>query len=119
MQRTSRRMLLGVLLVSAISLALTPASASTAQAGLSIKKSRYVMDGGGQVWLKVQLLNGGSQPIRILGLAPAKAGPWTTVGQSAAPGEAIRTSMKVKENAAVLWVDSSQGILRFELTPKR
>lgn len=114
MHGTLRKNLLGLLLLAALVSMLAPVAASTHQP-LSLRKSKYVMDGSGQVWLSVVLANDGTQPVTVLGLAPAKAGPWTTVGQTAVPGTTVKSAMKVKEGTTALWVDSSQGILRFEL----
>jgi hypothetical protein len=114
MHGTLRKKLLGLLVLVALVSMLAPVAASTHQP-LSLRKSKYVMDGSGQVWLTVVLANDGSNSVSVLGLAPAKAGPWTTVDQIAAPGATVRSAMKVKEGATALWVDSSQGILRFDL----
>ena len=114
MHGSLRKKLLGLLALAALVSMLAPVAASTNQP-LSLRKSKYVMDGSGQVWLSVVLANEGKQPVSILGLAPAKAGPWTNVDQIAAPGSTVRSAMKVKEGTTALWVDSSQGILRFEL----
>jgi hypothetical protein len=120
MNQTLRRKFLALVVLSAMTLVMVPASASDTQAGLELRKSKYVMDDSGQVWLSVQLVNDGKKPLGILGLAPAKAGPWTTVSQNAAPGAVVRSAMKVKDGGVtVLWVDSTAGILRFELPHTR
>ena len=109
-----------LILLSTIASLVAPVSASDVHAGLTLRKAKYVMDDSGQVWLSVQLVNDGKKPLAILGLAPAKAGPWTSVGQNAAPGATVRSAMKVKEGGVtVLWVDSTAGILRFELPHTR
>lgn len=111
-----RRKFIALVLLSAVTMLVAPVSASDAHAGLTLRKAKYVMDDSGQVWLSVQLVNEGRKPMAILGLAPAKAGPWTSVGQNATPGATVRSAMKVKDGGVtVLWVDSTAGILRFEL----
>ena len=115
-----RRKFMVLVLLSAVATLVAPVSASDAHAGLMLRKAKCVMDGSGQVWLSVQLVNDGKKSLAILGLAPAKAGPWTTVGQNAAPGAVVRSAMKVKDGGVtVLWVDSTAGILRFELPPTK
>lgn len=118
MHGTLRRKFLGLIVFAALASILAPVAASTNEP-LTLRKTRYVMDNSGQVWLSVLLVNNGTQPVSVLGLAPAKAGPWTTVGQTAAPGATVRSAMKVKENTTALWVDSSRGILRFDLPHAR
>lgn len=116
MQGMSRRKLLLMIGILAVGSLIAPVAASNTQAGLTLRHTRFVMDDTGQVWLSAQFLNDTSKPIGIRAVAPAKAGPWTSVGQTAAPGATVRGAMKVSDSGpSVLWVDSSQGLLRFEL----
>jgi hypothetical protein len=120
MKQILRRATLALIVVLAVALWIVPASASTTQGGLELRKSKYVMDDRGQVWLSVQLVNNTSNALSIIGLAPGKAGPWTSVGQTATPGAMVRSAMKVKEDGVTaLWVDTTQGILRFDLPHPR
>lgn len=116
MNAFSRRKVLAMIGVAAVASLIAPAAASNSQAGLTLRHIRYVMDDAGQVWLSAQFLNDGTKPIGINAVAPGKAGPWTNVGQTAAPGATVRGKMKVSDGGpAVLWVDSTLGLLRFEL----
>ena len=86
------------------------------QAGLDLRKAKYFMDDKAQVWVSVRLVNVGNNPLTVNGVAPAKAGPWTNVGQNVQPGAMVRAALKVPaDGAKTLWVDSSAGILRFDL----
>jgi hypothetical protein len=121
MQRTIRNPLVRMLVLALIALAMTPTPASAAsQAGIDLRKTKYIMDDKGQVWLSVHLHNDSPRPVAVLGLAPDKAGPWTTVGQNLPPGVTLRSAMRIPEGGVtVVWVDTSVGILRFELPQKR
>lgn len=104
-----------------IGLVLAPIPASAApQAGIDLRKTKYYVDDKAQVWLSVHLHNESARPVAILGLAPGKAGPWTTVGQNIPPGATLRAAMKIPDGGvSVVWVDSNVGILRFELPQRR
>lgn len=116
MHGMSRRRLLLITGAWALAALIAPASASNGQAGLSLRRTRFVMDDHGQVWLSAVFLNEGTSPISVRGIAPSKSGPWTQVGQTAAPGASVRGALKVKDGGPpVLWVDSSQGLLHFPL----
>jgi hypothetical protein len=95
---------------------IVPAAASNSQAGLMLRRTRFVMDDTGQVWLSAQFLNDSNKPIGIHAVAPAKTGPWTSVGQTITPGATVRGTMKISDGGpSFLWVDSTLGLLRFEL----
>lgn len=116
MHGLSRRKLLVMIGMTAVASLIAPAAASNTQAGLTLRRTRYVMDETGQVWLWAQFLNDSNKPIAIRGLAPSKAGPWSNVGQTAAPGTTLKGSMKVSDGGpSSLWVDSSVGLLRFDV----
>lgn len=116
MRGISRRKLLVMIGMTAVASLLAPAAASNTQAGLTLRRARYVMDDTGQVWLWAQFLDDSNKPISIRGIAPSKAGPWTNVSQSAAPGATMKGTMKVSDGGpAFLWVDSSVGLLRFDV----
>ncbi|HEY2586878.1 MAG TPA: hypothetical protein VGI81_14125 [Tepidisphaeraceae bacterium] len=121
MQRTISIPLVRMVVLALAALVLAPGAASAGpQAGIDLRKTKYYMDDKGQVWLSVHLHNEGTRPVAVIGLAPDKAGPWTTVGQNVPPGATLRSAMKVPDNGvSVVWVDSSAGILRFELPQRR
>jgi hypothetical protein len=96
-----------------------PCSAADVQAQLHLRKTKYTIDENGQVWLRLIFINDGSAPIGVTAFAPARQGPWTAVNQKVEPGALVRGAIKASEGGpTVVWVDSSQGLLRFEL-PKR
>ena len=112
----SRRKLLVMIGVTAVLSLLVPAEASSSQAGLTLRHTRFVMDDTGQVWLSAHFLNDTNKPIRIHAVAPSKAGPWTSVGRTVAPGATVRGAMKISDGGpSFLWVDTTLGLLRFEL----
>lgn len=121
MFRMLRTPLIASILLALVAWTLAPRAASAApRAGLDVRKTKYFMDDKGQVWLSVHLVNGGDKPVTIVRLAPSESGPWTNVGQSVAPGETVRGAIKVQDGGiAAVWVDSSQGVLRFDLPQKR
>lgn len=121
MQRTIGNPLVRMLVLALIAVVATPTPASAVpQAGVNLRRTKYFMDDKGQVWLSVHLHNEGPRPVAVMGLAPDKAGPWTSVGQNLPPGQTLRGAMKVPEGGVtVVWVDSSAGILRFELPQRR
>lgn len=116
MNGITRRKLLATIGMTAVASLIAPAAASSTQAGLTLRRTRYAMDDKGQVWLLAHFLNESNKPIGIIAVAPAKSGPWTSVGQTAAPGGTVRGTMKVSDGGpAFLWVDSTLGLLRFAL----
>ena len=113
--------LLGLTLAAGIPSALisSPAVAEQRQDSLHLHKAKYHMDDAGQVWLQVQFDNKGTKPIRVVGVSPTRVGPWSPVGQTVDPDGRVKGELKVqKDPPTVVWVNCSEGLLRFEL-PKR
>lgn len=116
----TKRLLLVLLIVAAVMASFAPRLAAGEQkAALRIQKLRYTLDGNGQAWLSVRFVNEGNASIHVNAFAPAQEGPWSAVKEDVGPGSTVRGQVKaVDGNVAVIWVDSSQGLLRFEV-PKR
>jgi hypothetical protein len=121
MQRMMSISLVRTIVFALVALVIAPvATLAAPQAGIDLRKTKYFMDDKGQVWLSVHLHNEGSQPVAVIGLAPDRSGPWTSVGQNLPPGATLRGAMKMPaKGVSVVWVDSSAGLLRFELPQRR
>lgn len=90
------------------------------QGSLHLHKFKYVMDPNGVVWLSVQFSHDGNKPITVIGVAPNRAGPWTEVKQTVAPGALVRGSIKiVKDQPSTVFVDCSEGIEVFALPSRK
>ena len=94
----------------------TASAAAQQRSALELRKHKYRLDDGGHLWLAVQLQNVGTRPVQVKGIAVSRFGPWTTLGKNVTPGEVCRGSVKISgDRAATLWVDGSEGLLRFDL----
>ena len=121
MRKPLRFGFLGLTLAAGVPAALisSPAIAQQQQGSLHLRKAKFHMDDAGQVWLQVQFDNKGTKPIRVVGVSPNRAGPWSPVGQTVEPDGRVKGELKVqKDPPTVVWVNCSEGLLRFEL-PKR
>jgi hypothetical protein len=113
--------LLAISLLAVASSALWPAYAQAEQtASLHLKKIRYYLDENGRPWLAAHFSNDGNATVAVKAMSPARSGPWTTIDQKVESGSMLRGAIPVKGGDALteLWVDSSQGLLHFDL-PKR
>lgn len=91
-------------------------AAADIQPQLHLRKANYTLDGSGNVYLRLLFINDGTVPIGVTAFAPAREGPWTEINQKVDPGALVRGAIKVGNDApTAIWVDSSQGLLRFDL----
>lgn len=116
MLRETRTSFLRLLLAAAATLLLAaPAVAGGSPSGLELRKIRHVLDDRGRVNLRLKLVDVGIGSITILGIAPSRLGPWTDVGQTLAPGATMTAVMPASAHSQALWVDSSRGLIEFDL----
>lgn len=120
MFRSLRIGTLGLLLAVGTSMALAPLGARAAQPqrqqNLQLHKWKFRVDDSGRIFLSVQFANMGGKAVQITGIAPARKGPWTLVGQKLPPEGSIRWSLPIeKDPPETIWVDCSDGLLHFDL----
>ena len=87
------------------------------QPSLQLHRCHYRVDENGQTWLWVSLANSGSKPVTIAGISPAQNGPWTLVKRKVDSGGIFRGALKIPagQPPAALWVDSTEGLEKFDL----
>jgi hypothetical protein len=122
MLKPMRVMILGLLIALAAPSVLVPtqAAAQSGQIGLHLRKTKYFIDDKGPVWVSAQFVNDDNRSINIAGVAPTRVGPWTAIDKKLEPGATVRGAVKVlNDGVIVVWVSSSQGLLRFELPSRR
>lgn len=118
MHKPMRVGVLGLALIVGMPTALAPtqASAQQQQSSLQLHRFKYHIDENGQVWLTVQFANKGHKAIRVVGVSPNRVGPYTPVGQIVEPDALVKGSIRlIKDGPSVVWVNCSEGLIRFAL----
>ena len=121
MAHSIRFFLVAIALATGFSIAASErASAAQQQSALHFHKAKYFMDQNGQPWLSVQFVNEGNTAIKVDAIAPDRNGPWTKINENVAPSAKVRGAVKiVKDTPASVWVDSSVGMLEFDIAPRK
>jgi len=120
MSRRMRKGIIGLIAMAAALSAMAPVVAAAEQhSPLRLQKFHYTLDGGGQPYLALRFINESTKPVDAVSIAPDPKGPWTTLNQTIAPGDTLRTQFKSPEGGvATVWINSKQGLLKYDL-PKR
>lgn len=114
----------GAALVVVLGVVMTAVTPTVAQPGnqshLELRRYKFHLDGDGRIWLTVQLANSGHRTIRVEGIAPRAAGPWTILHKTIAPDATIKGDLKVAgKSPAVIWVDCTEGLVRIDLPSRQ